>query len=461
MLKSVIVSTLLTTLSHVALALPTDLGYKVTTFKSPQGLTERCHITMHIPGVKYAKKAVKKEAELCELDFYAGEGTTPVGFCPKITSTSPGTNIFKNEDKLNPDQFMAKYCVNTVKPDLKSYTKFKQTTGITVNSSPVVYYHLSNFLGGAGRVPPAVFRTFDKKEHLKVTELAQKNIQNMQANYPAYKVKFQENLVAGWQVMKAAHKNPKSYPAMFNEDFTQLVGNLIVKVKDSEVYNAMEAKQAWSTNGNQGVFKMLADSRSVNDILGSKVDATTASKNLVLMKDASDMLVMDYMMSQYDRYGNAHYRNAYYWFENGEIEIETVDRIILADGKEVPEPTQQELMKKKNAFVVRELYLIDNDAGIRFGNLTKSSKALDYMAHMSPLTYSKVQAWAQKINDPQFLSFIKAEYNLVDKELDSIKRNSLEAAQILRNRCLGGQLKLDADVNTYFKTTKAVAASCQ
>ena len=61
-----------------------------TTFKSPNGVEERCVRITPIPGGEYSRGDTKDEEAFCAIDLYS----TSVALCPKTWSTSAGTMVY-------------------------------------------------------------------------------------------------------------------------------------------------------------------------------------------------------------------------------------------------------------------------------------------------------------------------------------------------------------------------------
>lgn len=414
-------------------------------YTSPGGATELCTKPNHFPGIKYSDKDLKKEDTLCTYNFYkqATDATQPgvaVAICPKLVSTMPGVDV----EELVGDKaaFESKVCAQSDRPG-KKLAKFKQSMGCTYTGSILSYYHLSRILD-ASDVPAAVIRTMDTKQHHIITKRGQQ---------------FAAGSFIGtlWNQWASAEANPESFgDILFSKDRKQIYGAMVANPRGEDRYAEINMG---SLNGffASAPVKRLYNGTALSAIAGTDFGQSAAI--VYQMKDISDMLVLDYIMSQQDRFGNIHRRMYYYWMENGKIQNEEADK--LDEAVKARERTMPQ-----GAVKLARMMLKDNDCGGRPGNEKRiTDRDLQGLRHMSPKTYGRLRWLAdQWAVSPAAKEFFRHEALLGMPDLfgnahvDDTGANIKKAAAILVASCNAGTLKLDLDLGSHI--TGVQAASC-
>jgi hypothetical protein len=185
-------------------------------FQSRNGITEQCYGIAPIPGGSYSQKDQELEQKYCSVDFYS----TQVALCGKQKSTSPGTYIYKLTDSGWTQAEAENKCSQLdVKAD--KIGTFKQTinqadTSGTFSGAPLLYYHLSRYFQTVAYIPPAVYRTMDRREHLGRVSLKTQGKGAMN--------------IAGWKHLRNAEKSPATYnerTRLFTDGDKQIFGAII------------------------------------------------------------------------------------------------------------------------------------------------------------------------------------------------------------------------------------------
>src|SRR5262249_42386173 len=329
---------------------------------APDGTVELAMRSAAFPGHPeiYNEKDVEKEMELAAIDFYNGktnEGLDIV-LIPKTYSTSPGINIHavKLPDGMSHFSYAAAHASKAHSSDDKVIAKYKQSvpTHFTYSPSILGYYHLGRFLE-TGHVEPAIVRTMDVAAHKPLADLGkEKAIGSNNRNQ--------------WTELRAldeAHNNP----VLYTQDGKQLYGALQVNPTGEQQYphlSQLAGAQAFAASPEFGKVAnpnpLKLNYKDANGNLNQD-----AVQQIVQIKDLSDMVLMDFIMSQADRFsGNMNSQKVYMWIGNGVLKHET--------KKSNPTKAADQLKKiPAEAVLVDRMIMKDNDAGLISGNSAKTS----------------------------------------------------------------------------------------
>ncbi len=426
-------------------------GSKVIQFKTPQNRNEICVLPQHSPLGNYSDKDSKAEKELCSYDFHGltkSEDTKEMALCPKFYSSNPGVLIMDIPEGWDKKKFEATMCFK--KGDLnKNQAKFKQTVTCSYTPSLLSYYHFSRYLDGAGRVPVAVLRTMLKERHSDIVTLG-----------VAGTAQVGGAIHGGWRTLRSRHLQPLSEAATFDSTGQFVYGALQDKLRNEAVYNEINGGGPYDGRYKKFVelnsYQMLTNPKSVLEILNSK-EFQKIAQPISMLKDQTDMILLDTLLTQNDRMFNLHYKWAWTWIEKGEVKSKFAKGDMDKNNKFIFE-TEEDLEDKskyeaKGAVLIKQMVLKDNDCGVRagrYGNKMKMVKALDGIRHISGKTYTALMKLAKAIRDPAMGSYLKNETLMNDADLKLIRTNVFEAGATLKAKCKSGELKLDLDLETYF-----------
>ena len=426
-------------------------GEKIVLFNTPQRKQEICVIPQHSQLGSYTEDDLETEKELCSYDFYGltqGEDVQNMAICPKINSTNPGVLVMDIPEGWSREKFEAEKC--STKNDLqKTRAKFKQSVTCSYTPSILSYYHFSRFLDGAGRVPVAVLRTIEKERHQRIVRqglLATRSVGG--------------TLHKGWDQLEDRHDNPRSALSTFDRTGEYAYGALQDNIKNEDVYYEITGGGAYDSRYDNFVkkefYQVLRNPHGILDILGSR-DFSKVVQKISTLKDATDMILLDTLLTQNDRMYNQHFKWAWTWIENGEVKSKFVKakindngKIVFKSAKDLEEKAKYEA---KNAVMIKQMVLKDNDCGVRVGYYTNKMKAvhaLDNIRHISGKTYTALLKLSQMLRDPNMGAYLKRETLVNDADLKLINSNVSAAAADLRAKCLSGVLKLDLDLESYF-----------
>ncbi len=402
---------------------------------APNGTVELAIRSMSFPGHPeiYSKKDIEKEKELAAIDFYSGETQDGLNIVliPKTYSTSPGINIHavKLPTGMSRLDYAKGHTGKSHSGDDKIIAKYKQSipTHFTYSPSILGYYHLSRFLG-TGHVEPAIVRTMDVDAHKPLADLGKAKA-------------IGSNNRKQWTELRAmdeSHNNPKLY----TDDGKQLCGALQANPTGEESYPHL------SDLGGAGAFAASSDFSKVTNSNPLKLNCKDDSGNLnqatvqqiVQIKDLSDMVLMDFIMSQADRFsGNMHSQKIYVWIENGVLK----HKARKSDSAKAVEQTKQ---IPPEAVLINRMIMKDNDAGLISGNSAKSYHLLEKISHIDPKTYNRLLKLQGELQRPEVAQWYQTELLFTATDFNTVKNNVDQAVGILGDRKDKG-LFLDASLS--------------
>jgi hypothetical protein len=408
---------------------------EITEHTAPNGTIERAIRPASFPGHPeiYSRKDIEKEKELAGIDFYNGktEGGLDVVLIPKTYSTSPGLNIHAIKLPVGVSRlgYATAHTGKAHSSEDKVIAKYKQSMPGHFTYSPSIlgYYHLSRFLG-AGHVEPAIVRTMDVAAHKPLADLGEAKATG-------------SNNRKQWTELKAldeAHSNP----SLYTKDGKQLYGALQANPTGEQSYPHLS-----DLNG-AAAFAASAEFRNVTSPSPLRLDCKDASgklnqaavQQLVQIRDLSDMVLMDFIMSQADRFsGNMHSEKIYLWVENGVVKSQSKK----SDPAKAAEQSKQ---IPPGAVLVNRMVMKDNDAGLISGNSAKTYHLLEKVSHMDSKTYDRLLDLQKELQKPEVAQWYQTELLFTVGDFNTMRNNVDQAVAILSSREDKG-LFLDANVN--------------
>ena len=430
-----ITMTLVSGLARADFDVNTPRGQETIKHTAPNGVIELAIRSAVFPGHPeiYSEKDIAKEKELAEIDFYNGktkEGLDIV-LIPKTYSTSPGLNVHavKLPDGMSHLAYAAAHSTKAHSSNDEIVAKYKQSIPTHFTHSPSIlgYYHLGRFLD-TGHVEPAIVRTMDVSPHEPLADLGKaKAIGSNNRNQ--------------WTELRAlddAHSNQ----SLYTKDGKQLYGALQVNPAGEQQYPHLSQLAGAGAFAASAEFAKIANPHPLNS---SYKDSTGklnqgAVQQIVQIKDLSDMILMDFIMSQADRFsGNVHSEKVYVWIENGVLKEEA--------KKSNPAKAAEQLQKiPADAVLVDRMIMKDNDAGLISGNSAKTSHLLDKVSHMDPKTYDRLLVLQKELQKPEVAQWYQTELLFTPADFKTAKDNVDQAVGILSPR-KDKSLFLDASVS--------------
>ncbi len=405
---------------------PTKLGgTQVVTFAVPnKSAAELCVIPNHFPNGKYAGKDEDREADLCSYDIGVN-----VAACGKTNSSNPGIN-FHTSKTLSVEQLTA---VDCEAEDSDKLAKYKLSTSCSYTPAILSYYHFSRLFGNILNVPVSVVRTMDLERHKKLATRAMEVIDGKEdLIYQTF-----ESLMSALNAGKESRRADR----LFVDGYQQTYGALSKNPKGEEFYSEFYNKgtdRAAAFKEKNPIYKELISS----DLkMGRQLTQENLQK-FIQLTDAGNMILMDTLLNQEDRFGNIHYEDRFYYAgtnKKGEFKIESESKL-----KDVPAEFQAKVLN------IKEMILKDNDCGITRENRAKKAGLLDGIRHMDPKTYTRFQEFAASAATDSNKDFMTRELLMTSDDYAVVMKNAKEIAALLKSRCESGKLKLDLDKDLYF-----------
>ena len=421
--------------------LSTSRGQETVNHTAPNGTTEVAIRPASFPGRPgiYSEKDIEKERELAEIDFYDGKTKDglDIVLIPKTYSTSPGINIhaIKLPAGMSRFSYAAAHSTKRRPSGDQVIAKYKQSipTHFTYSPSILGYYHLSRFLD-MGRVQPAIVRTMDVEAHKPLADLGKAKATG-------------SNNRKQWTELRALD-NAHSNPILYTKDGKQLYGALQANPGGEESYPHL------SDLGGAGAFAASAEFGRVTSSKPLKLNLLDASDKLnqvavqqiVQIKDISDMIVMDFIMSQADRFsGNIHSEKVYIWLEDG---------VLKKEPRKSNASKAAEQLKNipPGAVLVNRMIMKDNDAGLISGNSAKTNHLLEKVNHADPKTYNRLLDLQKELQKPEVAEWYQQELLFTPANFKTVKDNVDQAVGILNARKEKGLFFLDASLSVALET---------
>src|SRR5438094_3744885 len=407
---------------------------EITEHTAPNGTVELATRPSTFPGHPeiYSKKDAEKEKELAAIDFYNGKTKDglDIVLITKTYSTSPGLNV--HAVKLSAGVSRLSYAeAHTGKghsSEVKMIAKYKQSipTHFTYSPSIIGYYYLSRFLD-AGHVEPAIVRTMDVSAHKPLADLGKAKAAG-------------SNNRQQWTELRAvddAHSNS----TLYTKDGKQLYGVLQANPSGEQSYPHLSDLSGAGAFAGSSEFAKVTDASPIKltykDASGKLNQA--AVQQIVQISDLSDMVLMDFIMSQADRFsGNMHSEKVYLWIENGVSKSQT--------KKSDPTKAAEQLKKiPSEAVLVNRMIMKDNDAGLISGNSANTYHLLEKISHMDSKTYMRLLDLQKELQKPEVAQWFQEEILFTPANFKTVKDNVDQAVGILAAR-KDKSLFLDANV---------------
>ena len=238
--------------------------------------------------------------------------------------------------------------------------------------------------------------------------------------------------------MDDAHSNP----SLYTKDGKQLYGVLQANPTGEQSYPHLSDLAGAAAFAASSEFAKVTSSSPLKlnykDAAG-KLDQA-AVQQIVQIRDLSDMVLIDYIMSQADRFsGNMHSEKVYLWIENG---------VLKSDSKKSDPAKAAEQLKQipADAVLVNRMIMKDNDAGLISGNSAKTNHLLEKISHMDSKTYDRLLDLQKELQKPEVAQWYQTELLFTSADFNTMKNNVDQAVAILSGR-KGNGLFLDANVS--------------
>ncbi|HEY6043747.1 MAG TPA: hypothetical protein VIU43_02515 [Nitrosospira sp.] len=412
-------------------------GEKIVELPVPGRKAEICVVPKLFDGAGYSAKDARVMEQLCAIDVRKNAAV-----CPKLNSTNPGLDIFAIPPGTTAQKFQDTGCKS---PKGEKIAKYKLSTSCSYTPSILGYYHVSRILGHVANVPPAVLRTYDLADQIALGHKALVRAPASSLIHATW-VSLMAQLTAGPDASRRA--------LLLTDDFSQSYGALMDNPSHEEFYKdffnggSNNVARAQNFRDRNPAMAMLASGADVSTMVGRSFTVSNVQK-MVQLKDASELVVLDTLLNQQDRFGNIHDLPAYYYLDAQDGKIKNERKL-----------TPGEVVQRK-AVKVKQMMLKDNDCGVAKTNVAKSAGLADRIAHMDPETYYRLLSFDQMADRPEVEEFFRRETLFTAADFASLRANLKQLASQLHQRCTAGRLKLDLDLDIHFSEKPLPLRSCQ
>ncbi|MEO5668876.1 MAG: hypothetical protein ABIR96_12520 [Bdellovibrionota bacterium] len=426
-------------------------GDETQSFPVAGAPAEICVVPKHLPGAEYRGKDGAKdrdrERQLCSYDLHKDGPTSEthgVGACPKISSTSASIEFQELVAANTKESIESIEKCGRERPTDK-LTKFKTTDNdrtCTYAPGAMLTYHLSRYLGDILEVPAMVLRTID-------LDVMQKVAVN------ATKMKINGVLRKSYQNYIDAYRDPSRADmasSIYTSDLKQLFGFLRDNVKADFTHPGwVDGVQGGAFEGMEGVRDAFSSTPAAT-IFGKQLSQVSLQR-LQTARDYADLIVLDQLSSQSDRYTGLNLGGVnYYYFRDGDKNLSSVEKRKVDKG-EKPLPA--------GALLIRRVVSKDNDCTFINGNVNAKLGYTARLRHINPKTYAGVQKLARAFTaDSQIKDFMLTDLNMAQRYIDIFAKNLSSVSDTLRENCRSGALKLDLNPEANFLGAES-AQSCE
>jgi hypothetical protein len=436
------VALLVSTIAHATLVAHFARGEKIVELPVPGRDAEVCVVPKHFPGAAYSDDDLQAESRLCSIDEY-----TNAAVCPKTNSTNPGLDFYSLPNGFASQQVEASHCKT---PGAKKIAKYKLSTSCSYTPSILGYYHLSRMLGGIANVPPAVLRTVDRQNHVTLGHTALAETPSRALIHLTW-----SSLLA----QLAAGANASKRDLLLTDNFTQSYGALSINPTNEQFYKEFfnggsnNIARAATFRDKNPIVAMLARKADVSTFVG-RTFTTENVQTMIQLKDAADLIVIDTLMNQQDRFGNIHYLQTYYYRDASDLNADGTAKL-----KSSKTMTSAEAARV-GAVLVKALLLKDNDCGVAKQNIAKQAGLLNRVSHIDPTTYRNILHLDAIADSSETKTFFFQELVFTTNDYANVRRNLKDLATTLRQKCANGALKLDLDLPQHFSDRPLKPQSC-
>ena len=428
--------------AYAGLSADADRGEKTVELPVPGRNAEICVIPKHLDVGRYFDKDIEIETRLCNIDEHKNTAV-----CPKLNSTNPGLDLYSLPQGGTPEQVEDDRCKTA---GARKIAKYKLSSSCSYTPSILGYYHVSRMLGGIADVPPAVLRTFDLRNHITMGRAALAESASNSLIHQTW-ARLMAQLTAG--------AKGKRRDFLLTDDFTQSYGALSENPRHERFYTeffnggANHIVRAQNFRDKSPIVALLARSADISTLVGRSFTADNVQR-MVQLKDAADLIVIDTLMNQQDRFGNIHYLATYYY-------VDATDRDNDGGPKlKSSENLTPEEAARLGAVQIKKMLLKDNDCGVAKQNIAKQVGLADRIAHIDPKTYRLLQQLNAVADLAQTRDFFVREMLFTANDYANIRKNLRDLATKLHQACLQGGLKLDLDLQAHFSNQSVKAMSC-
>lgn len=176
-----------------------------------------------------------------------------------------------------------------------------------------------------------------------------------------------------------------------------------------------------------------------------------------LMKELSEIVLLDFIFSQQDRIGNIDYEWRWYWLANDEVQSQAADSKLSRTQMSSIKPPAE--IANLSPQLLQRTCLNDNDAGGRvpYVNFAKKTGMLQKLRHFSGSTYKRLlRLNADLQGSGEIFHYLQSNFLLDSGQLNQIVKNTRLAKEILQDTCSIHKLQFDLDAPKEYLLTGRV-----
>ncbi len=423
-------------------------GVLQSSFISPNQIEESCSIprtldlevSREAPKLSYLRVRPEDEStvkKICRTDFYDSRESTRESVasvtCPKLSSTNPSLMIHELPYGMTREDFIRNECPKPKHRVGKLISKFKQSISCSYTPAILSYPRFAEMLKSEIQLPFTAYRSMDRLEHFKIATEAQELARRSAGN---------DSLIAQtWRSLYRADLNPAGAGAkLFRDGGTQIYGGLIPEISDEGVYYAANGATRGDRVANFQMTPAFHDVTSPLPIVSwgiSRRFSPEVAQRLILLREMGDLIILDTLLNQQDRFGNLNFRNSY---------------LKISDGGS----TVWSRIKTPGSVPVRRMLLADNDCAIAKINRMSAAHIAERVTHLHPDSYLALQNMNRMAERGMLSFYLKNELLFTDVDVKSVESNISMLAHHFKQKCLNGSLYLDADLAQWLGKKTAV-----
>lgn len=445
-------------ISQTAFAASSAPGETQTSFESPNRISESCSLPRSLDlsatrasnastYIPFRESDLKTSQKICRADFYDNRESTETDLaavtCPKLSSTNPGLMIHALPYGMTRETFLREECPKDGHRAGNLIAKFKQSISCSYTPAILSYPRVAKMMKSEIELPFTAYRSMDLQEHLKIATKAKDMAERVGGTEPL--------IAQTWRTLYRSDLKPSTYGArLYRDNNTQIYGALVPELSGDEIYFEANGSARGDRVANFQVtkaFQQVSSSDSVSDWGMPKSFTKDVVQKMLLLREMGDLIILDTLLNQQDRFGNLHYRNYYVKMnDDGSLDWRLVKLVKNANGKKVPDAVQATDLASQGYISVRRMLLADNDCGVAKENKMAKVGMAQKITHLHPDSYAAVQNMRRLSETGILANYLKQDLLFTDADVKSVEANLASMAETFKKKCLAGTLKLDADL---------------
>ena len=265
----------------------------------------------------------------------------------------------------------------------------------------------------------------------------------------------------------------KKRDALFTDSLKESYGAFILNPSHEEAYTEMFVRpnpaDTAKAGGQQNLARAFAFSRAQptmqlvknqTPIQGLVKSDMTQYDTLINMRDIADMIVIDTIMSQEDRFGNI----AYQPFKAVLVRKDEDEKIELIKPKKYAEEIakfEKDGYEIVSSDDVKQMILKDNDCSVSRENVLGKAGLVSEIRHIDPKTYQNLLKFTKSLDNADTKAVFMVDLFFTPTDFATMQKNAKAVADKLYQNCNAKILNLDLDIEYYMATGQVQQHSCE